>query len=343
MEALLPQCLDSLTHSKSLLDRLDVVVVNDGSRDSSLSIAQSYAERFPQSVRVIDKPNGNYGSTINAALPTLTGEYVKILDADDCFAEQHLDNFLSALTLLCGVDMVVTPYTEVTADGEREVSPTLHKAMPYHPLQIYDVEQIFEQGVIRFFAMHGVAYRTALLRECGYRQSEGISYTDQEWVFYPLFRCRTIAFAETPIYRYNLAREGQTMNPAVQLRSINQLHAVTQAMAQAFAKADLYTMSEARTEFLRELLRMRMRVIYRLCLLDMGDREFAEFDFRGLDKSLTSIAEQCGLAEVPVRVNSKIPTDLLAHYRRTGHRHSRAYRRLLRLTDSVMMSLYRLL
>ena len=73
MEALLPQCLDSLTVVGEVAEQLDVVVVNDGSRDGSLAVAQGYAERFPQTVRVIDKPNGNYGSTINAALPTLQG------------------------------------------------------------------------------------------------------------------------------------------------------------------------------------------------------------------------------------------------------------------------------
>ena len=80
MAALLPQCLDSLVRSAAA-SSLDVVVVNDGSRDASLSIAQRYADHHPDIVRIIDKPNGNYGSTINAALPTLKGEYVKILDA----------------------------------------------------------------------------------------------------------------------------------------------------------------------------------------------------------------------------------------------------------------------
>ena len=70
MAELLPACLDSLVRSTAS-SLLDVVVVNDGSRDSSLSIAQRYADRYPDIVRVIDKPNGNYGSTINAALPTL--------------------------------------------------------------------------------------------------------------------------------------------------------------------------------------------------------------------------------------------------------------------------------
>lgn len=341
MEALLPQCLDSLTAVGEALERLDIVVVNDGSRDGSLAIARGYAERFPQSVRVVDKPNGNYGSTINAALPILQGEYVKVLDADDRFDTKCLVPLLEALSVLSGVDMVVTPYVEITRRGRHVVMPSLHRAMPYRMLQPYDAEQVFGDGVIRFFAMHGVTYRTALLQEMDYRQSEGVSYTDQEWVFYPLFGVRTVAFAPTPVYLYNLAREGQTMSASVQLRSIGQHLVVTRAMAAHFARHSVQVTSTARLAFLRELLRMRLRVIYRLCLLDMGDAEFRRYDFDALDGELQSVAQSCALGDVPVRVNSLLPTDLLLSYRRTGRRHKKIVRKALRLADRVMMWLYR--
>ena len=71
-----------------------VLFVNDGSKDKTLRIARQYAERYADTVRVIDKPNGNYGSTINAALPTLKGEYVKILDADDSFDSSAIEPFV---------------------------------------------------------------------------------------------------------------------------------------------------------------------------------------------------------------------------------------------------------
>ena len=96
MDALLPRCLDSLL-VPATLKRLEVMVVNDGSRDGSLAVANSYRERFPQTVTVIDKPNGNYGSTINAALPIAQGKYVKILDADDWFDTTALVTFLDRL------------------------------------------------------------------------------------------------------------------------------------------------------------------------------------------------------------------------------------------------------
>ena len=80
MEAYLAQCVESILRTPSLA-AVEIIIVNDGSKDKTLRIAKQYAERYADTVRVIDKPNGNYGSTINAALPLAQGEFVKILDA----------------------------------------------------------------------------------------------------------------------------------------------------------------------------------------------------------------------------------------------------------------------
>ena len=78
MAELLPRCLDSIIAS-GVNESIEAIVVNDGSKDNSLEIAKKYEEQHPECITVIDKPNGNYGSTINAALPVAKGKYVKIL------------------------------------------------------------------------------------------------------------------------------------------------------------------------------------------------------------------------------------------------------------------------
>lgn len=90
MEKYLNKCLDSLL-IKTGLEYLEVIVVNDGSSDSSLSIAQAYQQKYPDVFVIIDKTNGNYGSCINAGLPVAKGKYIKILDADDSFSTPILE------------------------------------------------------------------------------------------------------------------------------------------------------------------------------------------------------------------------------------------------------------
>ncbi len=341
MEALLGRCLDSIVASPAI-DQIEVVVVNDGSRDGSLAIAQGYEARFPQSVRVVDKPNGNYGSTINAALPLLQGEWVKILDADDRFDVALVEQFVEALGRAEGADMMLTPYIEERHEGLRRVDCDIYSRNRYEYGRIYDAERLFADGVVRLIAMHSVAYRTALLREMGYRQSEGISYTDQEWVFYPLFGVERIVFADIPLYIYNLTREGQTMDPRVMLRSLTGLVAVTEAMSAHYASAHTESMSPARRAFLQEALRCRHRVVYRLWLLAMPDEEFSSAEFEASDQRMVELAKLCGLGRVAVPVNNVLGFDLLDRWRRCGRRYPSWVRSLLRWADNAMIRLHAL-
>src|SRR5574344_1376419 len=83
MEKYLRHCLDSLIVPN--MDKVEVLVINDGSKDSSSAIGHEYQDKYPQTFRVIDKENGNYGSCINRGLKEATGKYVKVLDADDWY------------------------------------------------------------------------------------------------------------------------------------------------------------------------------------------------------------------------------------------------------------------
>ena len=94
MEKYLDKCLTSLIVSDDKMPLLEVLVINDGSKDRSSEIAHSYEQKYPQTFRVIDKENGNYGSCINRGLKEATGKYVKVLDADDWFDTNNLSNVM---------------------------------------------------------------------------------------------------------------------------------------------------------------------------------------------------------------------------------------------------------
>jgi hypothetical protein len=70
--------------------------------------------------------------------------------------------------------------------------------------------------------MHCVAYKTDTIRKIDYKQTEGISYTDQEWLFLPMAACDTLYYYPIIIYNYLVGRDGQTMNPEVFRRNFHQ-------------------------------------------------------------------------------------------------------------------------
>ena len=337
MEELLPACLDSLVGSAAAA-ALDVVVVNDGSRDSSLAIANEYAARYSDVVRVIDKPNGNYGSTINAALPSLKGEYVKILDADDTFDTQAVEPFVNYLEQVQGADMIVAPFIEIDSSGEHRVDYNLYSRRVYGYGVPYSAERIFEEGHIAYFMMHSVAYRTALLQQMGYRQSEGISYTDQQWCFFPIFRVESLAFTDIALYRYNLTREGQTMDSKVQLKNIGQLSQVVVSMAEYL---DNYgkELSVARYDFLAGVVMRRMQTVLRKYLLEMDDELFVRSDFENIYNHFKAVAPR----ELTVPVNGRLKVDLLARWTRRASRYPSWVRTALIMADKAMQRIYKLI
>ena len=210
MEVYLPKCLSSLiVDDESLMNMMEVLIVNDGSKDRSSEIAHDYYTSYPDVFRVIDKENGNYGSCVNIALPMVNGEYVKILDADDYFDNDVLPAFLSFLQNI-DADVVLSDFMQITAGGERKALFEFN--VPDD--RVVGISEMTSMD-INHALMHGVTYRTELVRSINYRQTEGISYTDQEWISIPIAYAKTVAHFPRVLYCYLVEREGQTMDPVV--------------------------------------------------------------------------------------------------------------------------------
>lgn len=219
MEAYIGKCLDSLLIPE--FDAVEVLVVNDGSRDRSSEIAHSYADRYPASIHVIDKPNGNYGSCINAALPLATGRYVKVLDADDTFDTDAFSRFVQILPKIDD-DAVITSYLSVDENGDT-IKKHDYSGWKIQPNYSYNVQHAINLFLNRYIDMHRITYSMRIFKNINYHQTEGISYTDTEWAIIPLSACQRFRFINLYLYRYLQGREGQTMDPKNISRNLNHL------------------------------------------------------------------------------------------------------------------------
>ena len=215
MQAYLHRCLDSLLVSDEQMQLLEVLVINDGSKDNSSVIAHEYEAKYPNTFRVIDKENGNYGSCINRGLKEATGKYIKVLDADDWFDTYEFQKYLMQLQTV-DVDMVLTPFMSVyEKTGEKQLC-----TQPYlQESKVYLFNECDSQTILRY-SMHMVTYRVELLRKIQYVQTEGISYTDTEWTHIPQYSISTFVWMQYVVYQYYIGREGQTMNADVLAKNI---------------------------------------------------------------------------------------------------------------------------
>lgn len=291
MEALLDQCLSSLiladAEKRSLLD---VIVVIDGATDRSSEIAHGYEQRHPETFRVIDKANGNYGSCINAALPHVEGKYVRILDADDSYLTENLPAYLDVLDKQ-DVDLVLTPFDTVDAEGNVTSETT-------YPLTENKEVTFSELPHGMGLAMHAVAYRSNIFQRISYHQTEGVSYTDMEWIFHPMSEVHSVYYYNHPIYRYLMGREGQTVSNDVRLKRLGH---VVKGLWTQLAVFETISPKNMAYAYMSRIVDNRIKTIYGLGLARTATINLEEFDL-ALRQKFPAAYKRAELYTIPVGI-----------------------------------------
>lgn len=188
------------------MDALEVIIINDGSTDGTLRVARQFERKFPYTFKVVDKPNGGYGSTINASLAIAMGRYFRPLDGDDWFDKSSLSEYLHLLDS-ADEDVVISPYVRVYEDGSPD---EVRRDVTLAPGN-YGIDLLAEQKNV---AMHSTIYRTSLLRGMGFRADEHCFYTDVEYACLPFVDVKTVRVCDRPLYRYRIGRSGQSVSVA---------------------------------------------------------------------------------------------------------------------------------
>lgn len=205
VEAYLAEALESCTTEG--LEGLEVIVVNDGSRDGSLQIARAYEKKHPNLFRVVDKENGGYGSTINASLALARGKYFRYLDGDDWFDVEGLESLLNRLART-DVDAIYSPVVRVFTETGTEVQEDRFAFLGTEDVAIPIERLPFEAPPLAC----SMTYRTDLLREIGFLMSERLFYSDTEFAVEPLVAARNLLVTHDVLYRYRIGREGQSIS-----------------------------------------------------------------------------------------------------------------------------------
>ena len=209
MEKYLQRCCESvLVKDRSLREQLEVIVVNDGSKDRTFEIAQHYADVAPETFVVVDKPNGNYGSCVNVGISMAKGIYFRVLDADDYFDVEVFEQYLHFLLYFSDdvrPDLVVSDYVHITPHGQIVESHVYNFAIN----SVFSLSDV-PMGVV--MQQYALTYKVQLLRSIDYLQSEGISYTDTEYSIEPLISVKNVVYFDKVLAYYQVGRDGQTMN-----------------------------------------------------------------------------------------------------------------------------------
>lgn len=219
MEKYLDRCISSLLAPN--IDDIEILVINDGSTDKTSDIAHSYESKYPQSIKVIDKENGHYGSCINRGLKEATGKYVKILDADDYFETKNFESFIEKIKTI-DVDLILNDY--LIENGRKDTQITFK----YPKNQNLSLHLINDNP--SHISMHATTYKRGLLKNINYSQTEGIAYTDWEWIFKPIGYINSIFYFNNIIYKYIIGRDEQSVSASSYIKNIDNILKITESL-----------------------------------------------------------------------------------------------------------------
>jgi len=128
-EKYLEECLDSLLNQT--LDDYELILVNDGSKDSSEEILREYAEKYPRKLKYITVENGGQGRARNIGIEMAQGEYLGFADSDDWVDPTMFEKLYNA-AVECDADMSLCDCIECYSDGRTNYFSMTEYVHPMH-------------------------------------------------------------------------------------------------------------------------------------------------------------------------------------------------------------------
>jgi len=189
-----------------ILDKLEVLIINDGSKDTTPQVAQKYVDRYPDTVRLVNKENGGHGSVINKGIEEAKGKYFKVIDGDDWVEKDSLYKLIQELEKT-NSDLVINPFHFVFENtGKRRLqnfpSDTYGKEF-----QFKDVCHLYQK-----LPIHSITFKTSLLKENSIHVREHCFYEDNEYDLLPIPYVKTITVYDFPVYEYLVAQKNQSIS-----------------------------------------------------------------------------------------------------------------------------------
>ena len=193
VELYLEKCLLSLV--KQTLDEIEIIIVNDGSKDGSQKIIDDFSTKYPNKIKSLTKENGGLSDARNFGLDRASGDFIGFVDSDDYVSETmfeemyHLAKKHDAEMVICNIQKV---------DEHGNVTQKLTQ-IPNMPEKI-DLEKQFSVfSDLSYFACNKL-FKKELFAEKRFKK--GVHFEDIQLIPQLLLNCKTLAQTQNFHYQY---------------------------------------------------------------------------------------------------------------------------------------------
>ena len=220
---------------------VEIIIVNDGSKDHTSEIAHEYKEKYPEIIKVVDKENGGHGDAVNAGLNHASGRYFKVVDSDDWVDEEALRAILDLLHQFeeegTQIDMLISNYVYEKTGASRKKCIHYRNVLPKG--EVFRWDDIGRFHLDQYILMHSVIYRTEMLKLSQMVLPKHTFYVDNIYVYYPLPYVRKIYYLDVDFYRYFIGRDDQSVNEKNMIARVDQQIFVTKSMIKMYQMKDI--------------------------------------------------------------------------------------------------------
>ncbi len=222
-------------------EKVEILIVNDGSKDGTAAIAEDYQRRYPGIVRAIHQENAGHGGAVMTGLQHAAGLYFKVVDSDDWADAEAYPRILDTLRAYTKdpIDLLISNYIYDKAGASHKHVVRYRHALPQGRVFGWEETRRFRKG--QYMLMHSVIYRTELLRACGLDLPRHTFYVDELYVYVPLVKVERMAYLDADFYHYFIGREDQSVQEEVMIRRIDQALLVNRLLV---SRADPYAVAD---------------------------------------------------------------------------------------------------
>ncbi len=228
------KCVDSLLPGG---DRVEIIIVDDGSKDETGAIADEYAEKYPGIVRAVHQQTRGHGGAINHALELATGRFFKVVDSDDWAGERAYKQVMRAIASFNKSehwpDMIIVDYVYDKVGVKKKTMMRYKNCFPQN--RFFGWDEFGHTNLHQYLLMHAVIYQTEILRKSGVKLPEHRFYVDNLFVFIPLPYVNEMFYLDVDFYHYFIGREDQSVNEKVMISRIDQQLQVTRELIDDFS------------------------------------------------------------------------------------------------------------
>ncbi len=277
-EAYLSHAVDSLLPGG---EDVEILIVDDGSKDRTAEIADEYERRYPGIVRAIHKENGGHGDAVMTGVANATGLFFKVVDSDDWVDAEAYPKVIEALRGFADdpIDMLISNYIYDKVDAKHKQVIHFRNAVPVGRIFSWDEAQHFKKG--QYLLMHSIIYRTQLLRDCGLTLPKHTFYVDALYCYVPLKNVTRMYYLDVDFYHYFIGRDDQSVHESVLIKRIDQYLRVNRLL---FTEVDLKTVKdEPLKKYMIDFLEIVTTVSSVMCMRgktqELLDKKKALWDF----------------------------------------------------------------